>query len=97
MFDHSCTQHANIAQIVRNLVSLFVILLPFPNNFTISNYQCTYTPTLVLTRHPVVFENAVDADVAVAGDVGVEYAGEEADLGRVEGVVERHLWVEIQK
>ena len=50
-----------------------------------------YTPTLVLTRHPVVFENAVDADVAVAGDVGVEYAGEEADLGRVEGVVERHL------
>ena len=38
-----------------------------------------------------MLENAVDADVAVTGHVGVEYAGEEADLGRVEGVVERHL------
>ena len=43
-----------------------------------------------------MFENAVDADVAVAGDVGVEYAGEEANLGRVEGVVEWDLQVQVE-
>ena len=43
-----------------------------------------------------MFEDAVDADVAVAGDVGVEDAREEADLWRVEGVIERHLQVEVE-
>ena len=43
-----------------------------------------------------MFEDAVDADVAVAGDVGVEDAREEANLGRVEGVIERHLKVEVE-
>ena len=54
-------------------------------------FQSDSTTLFLLTRNPVVLENAVDADVAVAGHVGVKYAGEEADLGRVEGVVERHL------
>ena len=55
-----------------------------------SRLHCTVLPT----RNPIVFEDAVDADVAVPRDVGVEYAREEADLWRVEGVVERHLQVE---
>ena len=57
-------------------------------------HNIRYHSTVLPTRNPIVFEDAVDADVAVTRDVGVEYAREEADLWRVEGVVERHLQVE---